>query len=138
MANRKPVTVMTLAIVAAVVAILGYGLFTMAYPAWWGMGGPGAMYRYAPGYSGYAMVGGRGAFGWGWNGSRADLNLSTDAVRTYFERSIAWQGNPRLKVGDVTERDADTIVADIVTVDNSLVERFAVDRRSGLYRPLED
>jgi hypothetical protein len=66
------------------------------------------------------------------------LNLSTDDVRNYFERSIAWQGNPRLKVGDVKEKDADTIVADIVTKDNSLVERFSVNRHDGLFRPSED
>ena len=36
------------------------------------------------------------------------------------------------------EKDADTIVADIVTKDNSLVERFVVNRHNGLFRPSED
>jgi len=42
--------------------------------------------------------------------------------------------NPRLKVGEVKEKDADTITADIVTLDNSLVQRFIVDRHTGALR----
>jgi hypothetical protein len=61
-----------------------------------------------------------------------------DNVRSYVQRWIAWQGNRRLKVGDVKERDADTIVADIVTLDNSLVQRFVVNRRNGYIQPSED
>ncbi|KAB2875907.1 MAG: hypothetical protein F9K43_01960 [Bauldia sp.] len=138
MATRKPVTVVTLAIIALAVVVFGYGFLMMAFPGgWWGMMGPG-MRGYAPGYSGYAVGGGRGAFGWGWNTGRTDLNLSTDDVRNHFERSIAWRGNPRLKVGDVKKGDADTIVVDIVTKENSLVERFVVNRHDGLFRPSED
>ena len=48
------------------------------------------------------------------------------------------RGNPRLKVGEVKEQDADTIVADIVTKDNSVVQRFTVNRHNGFYRPSED
>jgi hypothetical protein len=107
----------------------------MAYPGgWWGTMGPGMMRGY-----GFGIVGGGPAvFSRGWNASETGLNLSTDDVKSYFERSIAWQGNPRLKVGDVKEKDADAIVADIVTRDNSLVERFIVNRHNGLFRPSED
>ena len=45
----------------------------------------------------------------------------------------SWRGNPRLKVGDVKEKDADTITADIVTKDNSLVQRFIINRHTGAY-----
>ena len=76
--------------------------------------------------------------GSGWNQSWRDLNLSTDNVKTYMERWLAWQGNPRLKVGDVKEKDADTIVADIVTKDNSLVQRFVINRHRGFFQPSED
>ena len=55
-----------------------------------------------------------------------------------MERWLAWQGNQRLKLGDVKEKDADTITADVVTKDNSLVQRFVVDRHTGNYRPSED
>lgn len=104
----------------------------------WMMGGgygPGMMGGgYGPGY-GPGMMGG---YGPGYYGRQANLNLSTDQVKTYLERMIAVQGNPRLKVGDVKEKDADTITADIVTKDkDALVQRFAIDRHTGFYRPEE-
>ena len=66
------------------------------------------------------------------------LNLTTDDVKSRMERWLAWQGNQRLKLGEVKEKDADTITADVVTKDNSLVQRFIVDRHTGNYRPSED
>ena len=54
-------------------------------------------------------------------------------MKTRVERWLAFRGNPRLKVGDVKEKDADTITADIVTKDNSLVDRFIVNRHTGAY-----
>ena len=62
------------------------------------------------------------------------LNLSTDDVKNRMERWLAWRDNPRLKLGEVKEKDADTITADIVTKDNSLVERFIIDRHTGYTR----
>jgi hypothetical protein len=102
---------------------------TMMGPGMWGGGGygPRAMRGYAP-----------DAVGPGWNTSWGDANLTADKAKNYFERWLAWQGNPRLKVGDVKERDADSIVVDIVTKDNSLVQRFVVNRRNGWIRPSED
>ncbi len=108
--------------------------------------GPGMMggYGYGPGMmGGYGMMYGpgygSGGMGWGSYGNQGNLNLSTDDVKNYLQRWIAIQGNPRLKVGDVTEKDADTIVADIVTKENSaLVQRFVVNRHTGFYRPSED
>ena len=95
--------------------------------------GPGMMGGY--GGHGPGMMGG---YGPGNYGNRANINLSTDVVKSNLERMLAVQGNPRLKVGDVKEKDADTIVADVVTKDNSLVQRFAVDRHTGFYRPEEN
>ena len=89
--------------------------------------GPGMMRGYGPGVTGP-----------GWNTGRQDLNLSTDNVKNYFDGWLAWQGNPRLKVGDVKEKDADTVVIDIVTEDNSLVQRFLVNRHNGYFQPSED
>ena len=59
------------------------------------------------------------------------LNLSTDNVKSRVERWLVRQGNQRLKVGEVKENDANTITADVVTKDNSLVDRFIVDRHTG-------
>ncbi len=58
-------------------------------------------------------------------------DLSTDDVRHFFEDRLAMHGNKRLKVGEVTEGADDSIVADIVTLEDSLVQRFKVDRHTG-------
>ena len=102
------------------------------------MSGPGGM-GYGPGMRGYGhgmMGSGRGR-GAGFGGpclreqAALDKELTTADVTKWVERHMAMQGNDRLKVGPVTEKDADTIVADIVTVDNSLVWRFEFDRDTG-------
>lgn len=90
---------------------------------WGGGNGPGMMQGYGPGYGPRTGVQGN-----------QTLNLSTDDVKSRMERWLTWQGNPRLKLGEVKEKDADTITADIVTQDNGLVERFIVDRHTGFTR----
>ena len=90
--------------------------------------GRGMMNGYGPGYHGQGNYGGQ-----------VNVELTPDNVKNYFERLIAEQGNPRLTVGDVKEKDADIITADIVTKEgNVLVQRFAVDRHKGFYRPEEN
>lgn len=109
-----------------------------------GMMGGGAM---GPGMMGPGMMGpgmmpmmqqmhrgtkGQGMMGPG-HGSRVvpQQDLSSDDVRHFLEHHLAMQGNPRLKVGEINEKDDDTVVADIVTTDGSLVDRFEVDRHTG-------
>ena len=65
-------------------------------------------------------------------------HLSIDDVRHFLEHRLARRGNKRLKLGEVTQTDDDTIVADVVTVDDSLVRRMQVDRHTGLMRPVAD
>ncbi len=67
-------------------------------------------------------------------GVTGDLDLSVDDVRARLEQSLKWHGNERLKVGNITETDDDTIVAEIVTVDDSLVRRMVIDRHTGQMR----
>ena len=133
----------------------GYGMM-----GGYGYGGPGygMMNGYGPGYGmmngygpGYGMHGyGRGWIGRGWgsgsqggwmmdgrgpgySGPSRDLNLSVDDVKKYVERMI---DNPRLKLGEVKEKDADTITADVVTKDkDALVQKFAFNRHNGRYQP---
>ena len=88
-----------------------------------GMMGPGM------GMTGPGMMGSM-------SGAPGEAQLSKDDVKANVERWLAMQGNPRLKVGDVTEQ-SDTVTADIVTIDNSLVQRLAVDRRTGMMRPVQ-
>jgi hypothetical protein len=56
------------------------------------------------------------------------MNLSIEDVRGYLALQLELN-NKRLKIGDVSA-DGGTISADIVTVDNSLVQRLKVDRRT--------
>jgi hypothetical protein len=95
----------------------------------WGMGGAGP--RWMHGGGGW----GRGpGYGPGWNAPAGDLKLTVADVKTRFERWLAWRGNSRLTLGEIKEKDADTIVADIVTKDNSLVERFSINRHDGYFQ----
>jgi hypothetical protein len=94
----------------------------------WGGGyGPGMMRGYGPGYGPRSAVQGD-------QNTSQNVNLSADDVKARMERWLAWRGNPRLQLGEVKEKDADTITADIVTKDNSLVQRFIFDRHTGFFR----
>lgn len=66
-----------------------------------------------------------------------DLALDADAVRARVKMDLDWRGNPRLKVGAVETRDDDTIVAEIVTREGALVDRFTVDRHTGWTERIE-
>lgn len=59
------------------------------------------------------------------------MNLSVDDVRYHLEQRLERLGNERLKVGSVKEKDKETIVADVVTVDDSLVQAIEVNRQTG-------
>jgi len=92
--------------------------------------GPGMMQGYGPGYHDGNNVQGNSPNAQ----TNQTLNLTTDDVKSRMERWLARRDNPRLKVGEVKEKDADTITADIVTKDNSLIQRFIVDRHTGFVR----
>ncbi len=101
----------------------GYG------PGWGMMGGYGP----GPGMMGPGMMGYGPGWGYGNQGNQGNLNITTDQVKEYFEHMIR---NPNLTVGDVKEKDADTITADIVTKQGSqLVQRLDVNRHNGYIQP---
>jgi hypothetical protein len=108
----------------------GYG------PGW--MMGPGMMGHgggYGPGWMmhGYGHGPGMMGYGGGYYGNQGNLNLSTDQVKAYLEQMIR---NPNLKVGEVKEKDDNTIVADIVTKDKDvLVQRLQFNRKNGFVQP---
>lgn len=90
-----------------------------------GYGGPGWM------HGGYGM--GPGMMYGGGYGNEGNLNLTVDRVKTYLQQMIR---NPNLKVGDVKEKDADTIVAEIVTKQgNSIVQKLDFNRHNGFVQP---
>ena len=84
---------------------------------------------------------GTGMMGWGGGAPQtvpANLNLSANDVTAYLGRWITMSGNPHIKVGSVTEKDANTITADIITTDKDvLVQRFNVDRHAGVYTSVQ-
>jgi hypothetical protein len=104
-----------------------------------GMMGPGMM---GPGMMGPGMMGpgmmGPGMMGSGMMGQQANLNLTANDVKAHLERWVAMSGNPRIKVGPVTEGNDNTVTADIVTTDgDALVQRFSIDRSTGIYRVVQ-
>lgn len=60
--------------------------------------------------------------------------LTVEGVTKILERRLSHMGNDRLKVGEVKVKDDDTIIAEIVTVDDSLVQRIEFDRKTGQRR----
>ncbi|MBM3565833.1 MAG: hypothetical protein FJX42_06960 [Alphaproteobacteria bacterium] len=86
---------------------------------------------HGPGYGmGYGMGYGRDC---PFAGEQAavDLKLTAQKVKTLLEARLIRHGNERLKVGQVVEKDAKTIAAEIVTVDGSLVEKIEIDKATG-------
>ena len=91
-----------------------------------GMMGHGSMMGHGMWGGGYGHGPGHGI-----SAIQPDKDLSADDVRGQLERSLKWHGNKRLKVGEVKEIDDDTVVAEIVTLEDSLVQRLKIDRHSG-------
>ena len=63
--------------------------------------------------------------------------ITVERARAMLEGVLAWHGNPRLKLGTVEEQNDDIIVAEILTVDDSLVQRLAIDRATGTFRRID-
>ena len=106
----------------------GYGPGWMMGPGYGGGYGPGWMMR---GGGGYGMGPGM-MYGYGY-ANEGNLNLTADQVKRYLEQMIR---NPNLKVGDVKEKDADTVVAEIVTKQgNSPVQKLNFNRHNGFVQP---
>jgi hypothetical protein len=129
----------------------GYGPGNGGYGPGYGMGGYGRGYGMMGGYGqGYGMMGPgygqghgpgmMGGYGGGYGpdmmysrGYQGDMKLTTDQVKNFLEQMVR---NPNLKVGDVKEKDADTIVAEIVTKQgNGLVQRLDFNRHNGFVQP---
>ena len=106
----------------------GYGMMGQAYG--YGPGGTGVM---GPGHGMTGQAYGQAPCGQAAAQTGEDLDIGD--VQTRLERWLAMQGNDRLKLGKIEAVDDDTITAEIVTVDDSLVQKLAVDRHSGQMQP---
>ena len=60
-----------------------------------------------------------------------DRDLSVEDVKGMAQHRLEHYGNDRLRVGKVEEKDDDVVIAEIETLDGSLVERYEVDRHTG-------
>jgi hypothetical protein len=114
--------------------------------------GPGMMQGQGPGpdmMQGQGMMQGHGQFkgmmqGHGYGpgsgdcqyGQTLETPLTIDDVRANLQKHLEWRGNDRLKVGTVVETDANTITAEIVTVDDSLVRKIQIDKTTGRHIPV--
>ena len=116
-------------IISAVVATSGVLAVASAADAGWG-GQRGNCDRGGM-YGEPGMMKGKGKAG---RVMDRDLDLTSDEARTLVEARLIMRGNDRVKVGQVVEKDEDTYLVDIVTVDNSLVRQVEVDRDNGLPR----
>lgn len=113
--------------------MMGYGMRPgmMGHHPMMGAGMMGPGYGYGPGMGmgqGFGPCGQAAANG-------AEEDIGADDVTARLERWLAIQGNDRLQLGKVVEVDDDTITAEIVTVDGSLVQKLTVDRHTGWTRP---
>lgn len=64
----------------------------------------------------------------------ADKNLSSDDVRKILDGRFAWMGHKRLQVGEINKSETGVLVAEVNTVDGSLVMRMEVDPKTGAMR----
>ncbi len=109
-----------------------------------GMMGGGMGSGMGPSMMGHGMMGqgmiGGGMMGGGMMGGGdgsivmrpAPIQLTVADVTYNLERILTRRDNPHLKLGSVADKDADTIVGEIVTTEGSLVERYEVDKQSGV------
>jgi hypothetical protein len=112
--------------------MMGWGGGGQGHGPGWMMHGNGGGGGYGQGYGqgyGPGMMYGYGAG----QANQTDLNLTADQVKQYLGQMIR---NPNLKVGDVKEKDADTIVAEVITKDkDALVQRLQFNRHNGFVQP---
>jgi hypothetical protein len=109
--------------------LVGLALFLVA-----GIGG--LAFAHGPGY-GY---GGGYPSCWAYNNPGAYNNpqgtgekITKDSAKTILENRLAYWGNPNLKVGKITEK-GNYIEGEIVTKDNSLVQKIQIDKNTGFAR----
>ena len=82
-------------------------------------------------YGGPMMAHGpRGGF-FGRGAAATDRNLTADQVRTLAEAHLIMRGNQNLKVGEVSETEDGTYLVEIVTQEDSLVQRVEISKATG-------
>lgn len=72
--------------------------------------------------------------GWGYPNQGRVTPVDMAGAKELVEHYLAMTGNPRLKAGKITEMK-NSFVAEIVTQDDSLVDKIIIDKNTGWMRP---
>lgn len=67
----------------------------------------------------------------------APTEMTPTRVEAFLSHLLERHGNPRLAIGEITEAEDGSIIAEILTVDGSLVQRLAFNRYPGLFRQID-
>jgi hypothetical protein len=67
----------------------------------------------------------------------ATIEMTPARVETFLAHLLERHGNSRLMLGEISEAEDGSIVAEIVTTDGSLVQRLAFNRHPGLFRQID-
>ncbi len=130
-----------LLVASTVLILLVFGAIAIAQPGWgdgYGMMGRGM------GMMGGMMHGGYSGGGPGFSGPDNcpyhDLTvgaapITKDEAATILQNHLKWTRNPNLKLGKITEKEKG-FEAEIVTKDNSLVNKIFIDKETGRTRPV--
>ena len=103
---------------------MGPGMMGQGYG--YGMMGPGMMGPgFAPGQQAFGPSNCPGLV------AAQGQEATVDSVTKFLEGRLAHWGNERLKLGKVEATDDKTITGEIVTKDDSLVQKFAFDKATG-------
>ncbi|MGO1118218.1 hypothetical protein ACTL6U_05925 [Rhodovibrionaceae bacterium A322] len=83
----------------------------------------------------FASVAPAGGFGGkmgfhGWGGER-ETPLTVEQVRTLGEAFLIRRGNENLKIGQITEKEGNVALVQIVTKDDSLVKEVEINTMTG-------
>jgi hypothetical protein len=101
---------------------------------------PGMMSGSGMGMGSGAMMDSQGTGGMmGGMGMSAGVSreMTPELVREWLTQRLSAHGGSRVTIGDVVTAEDGSIVAEIVTVDGSLVHKLAFNRYPGLFREVE-
>lgn len=70
--------------------------------------------------------------------SRKQEEMTPERVRVLLEQELVLLDNPRLKIGEISTAVDGSIIAEIVTIEGSLVQKLAFNRYPGLVRQVEE
>lgn len=132
--KRKTIVLST----AAAALLVGVAAFSSAPTfahGYGGYGGYGMMQNHGYQMGHHMMRYGKGSCGHNLQAG-PDGKLGVDEVKAFMESRLERRGNDRLKVGKVEARGDTSIIAEIVTVDDSLVRTVEFDTRTGFHGPM--